>query len=207
MYAESTLKKYTEDLASKLPAPGGGSAAAYCGALGAAAMEMVCSFTVDNDKYKSVHGDIKKISSELKSLRQKLVELVDKDVSAYQKVASAQKIPKEEKEKRTHAMQEALKEACSVPLEVCRNSHKALKQSEELAEKGNKNLITDVGVGLDLLVASFSSAKLNVDINLKYIFVDDKFLQETKESVESMEKEVNDIQSKVSARVKEIMTK
>ena len=56
MYAESTLKKYTEDLASKLPAPGGGSAAAYCGALGAAAMEMVCSFTVDNDKYKSVHG-------------------------------------------------------------------------------------------------------------------------------------------------------
>lgn len=204
MYSENTLKKYSEDLASKLPAPGGGSAAAYCGALGVACLQMVCNFTIGNDKYKHAQQDAARILSSLAPLRTRLIDLVDEDVKAYGKVASAQKIPKEEKEKRAKAMQEALKEAGSVPLEICRISHQAIKECVELAEKGNKNLITDVGVGVNLLAASFKSAKLNVEENLKYI-KDEKFILEARKMIEPLEAEVASTEEAVSAKVKEMM--
>ena len=202
MYQDA-LKKYLDDLASRKPAPGGGSAAALTAATGAALISMVANFTIGKEKYKSVEDEIKDVLSQAESLRQKLINLVDEDVTAYKKISAAYKLPKdnpEDKRKRNEAIQQGLKEALAPPLEVCRCCHSASKLCSPLAEKGNLNLISDVGVAVALLDSAFHSALLNVEINLKSI-KDDKFILEIREILEPMEKELAVISQEVKNRV------
>ena len=200
---QDTLKKYLDDLAAKLPAPGGGSAAALTAATGAALISMVCNFTVGKEKYKSVEDQIKDLLSSSETLREKLMSLVDEDVAAYKKVSSAYSLPKdspEDKRKREQAMQEGLKEALATPLEVCKLSHQAVKLCPVMSEKGNANLISDVGVAVALLASAFQSALLNVEINLKSI-KDNEFILKIREVLKPMEEEVEVISQEVGAEV------
>ena len=200
---KAELKKYLDDLAAKLPAPGGGSAAALTAATGVALISMVANFTVGKEKYKSVENEIKGVLSQAESLRQKLMDLVDEDVSAYNKISAAFKLPKEsaeDKRKRTGAIQQGLKEALVPPLEVCKCCHKASKLCLVLTEKGNLNLISDVGVAIALLESAFQAALLNVEINLKSI-KDEKFILEIRQILEPMEKEIIAIKEEVENEV------
>lgn len=202
MYQDS-LKKYLDDLAAKLPAPGGGSAAALTAATGVALISMVANFTIGKEKYKSVEEEIRKILSSSEDLRQKLINLVDEDVTAYKKLSGAYKLPKdspEDKRKREQAMQEGLKEAMATPLEVCKLSHQAVKLCPVMSEKGNANLISDVGVAVALLASAFQSALLNVEINLKSI-KDNEFILKIREVLKPMEEEVEIINQEVGAEV------
>ena len=202
MYQDS-LKKYLDDLASSKPAPGGGSAAALAAATGVALISMAANFTIGKEKYKSVEDEIKEVSSQAEGLREKLMNLVDEDVAAYKKISSAFKLPKkspEDKRKRTQAIQQGLKEALGPPLEVCKCCHQAGKLCPRLAEKGNRNLISDVGVAIVLLESAFQSALLNVEINLRSI-KDEKFILEIREVLEPMEKELSAIKEEVENAV------
>ena len=202
MYQDS-LKKYLDDLAAKLPAPGGGSAAALTAATGAALISMVANFTIGKEKYKSVEEEIKKVLSSSEDLRQKLINLVDEDVTAYKKLSSAYKLPKdspEDKRKREQVVQQGLKEALATPLEVCKLSHQAVKLCPVMSEKGNANLISDVGVAVALLASAFQSALLNVEINLKSI-KDNEFILKIREVLKPMEEEVEIINQEVGAEV------
>lgn len=202
MYQDS-LKKYLDDLASNKPAPGGGSAAALAAATGVALINMAANFTIGKEKYKSVEDEIKEVSSQAEGLRGKLMNLVDEDVAAYKKISSAFKLPKkspEDKRKRTQAIQQGLKEALAPPLEVCKCCHQAGKLCPVLAEKGNRNLISDVGVAIVLLESAFQAALLNVEINLKSI-KDEKFILEIREVLEPMEKELTAIKEEVENEV------
>ena len=81
MYQDN-LKKYLDDLAARLPAPGGGSAAALTAAAGAALISMVANFTIGKEKYKSAEEEIGNVLSSAEDLRRKLTNLVDEDVTA-----------------------------------------------------------------------------------------------------------------------------
>lgn len=206
MYKEQ-LKKYLDDLAAGLPAPGGGSAAALTAATGVSLISMVVNFTVGKEKYRSAEGKIKEILNSSQDLQQRLLDLVDQDVVGYKKVSAAYKLPKEnaeDKKKRTEAIQEALKEALEAPLEVCKMSHQAAKLCPELAEKGNINLVSDVGVAIVLLESAFQSALLNVEINLNSI-KDEKFILGIREVIEPLEKEITVIKEELWCTVKQKM--
>ncbi|MFH1406549.1 MAG: cyclodeaminase/cyclohydrolase family protein [Candidatus Omnitrophota bacterium] len=192
------FKKYIEDLAAKLPAPGGGSAAALTGALGVALLEMVCNFTLGKKKYAQSQEDVKNILSGCQALRQRLTELVDEDVVIYKKLDEAFKT------KIDSEIEAALKQATFVPVEICSLCHRALKFTPALIEKGNSNLVSDVGVGVSLLSAAFESALYNVDINLKNI-KDKVFIVKTHEALGPQVKEMTVIKDTVSSKVKNIL--
>ena len=172
MYIERKYQDYFDDLAAKKPAPGGGSAAAAAGALGVSLLSMVANFTIGKEKYKDVEAEIQQILDTAEKSRAELQKLIDEDVAAYQKVSAAYKMPKdteEDKRARTEAIQTALKDAMAVPLAICRNLFEAARLCEPLLEKGNINLVSDVGVAAEFIASGFAAALLNVEINLSGI--------------------------------------
>jgi len=198
MYKEQ-LKNYLDDLASNKPAPGGGSAAALAAATGVSLISMVCNFTVGKEKYQAVQEEIQEILSSAENLRAKLLDRVDQDVSAYKKVSTAYGLPKEsseDRQQRTQAIQQALKQALVVPLEVCQQSHQAIKLCPVTAKKGNRNLISDVGVAVALLESAFYSAVFNVEINLAGI-KDQQFILKVRMILEPLGKEIAVIKKQV----------
>jgi methenyltetrahydrofolate cyclohydrolase len=164
-----TVRAYTELLAGTGPTPGGGSAAALCGALAAAAGAMVGSFTVGKPKFAAVEADVASLLERLQALRERMLALTDADAQAYAGVGAAYARPKqtdEEKWARQAAIQQALKDAAQVPLGVVEAAGEIAGLLPELAEKGNPNLLSDVGVAAILAWAAFEAGKLNVEVNL-----------------------------------------
>lgn len=181
MYITSNIEKFLNDLAAKLPAPGGGSAAALTAAQGAALLEMVCNFTIDNPKYEKNKIKIESILSRAKDLRMKLEALIDADINAYQNVSTAFKLPKTDP-RRVAEVELSLKQAAEVPASVCRYCLILSGLSEELLPVGNSNLISDIGVAIELITAAYNAALLNVSINLSGI-KDKDFIKELKDEI------------------------
>ena len=187
-YRSEPLEKYVDDLAAKLPAPGGGSVVALVGALGAGLLSMVSNFTLGKEKYKQSEEEIKNILNRSEDLRKRLTELVDEDIRVYGKVSSAYKLPHitdKEKEVRSQAVQEACKDALTVPMEVARYCCKGLEIASRLVDIGNVGLVSDVGVAAGLLEAALKGAEFNVKINLKVI-EDKNFVEEKKKIIGSL---------------------
>jgi len=139
----------------------------------------VCNLTIGKEKYKDVEYDIEKILDRVENLRGRFLELIDKDTEAFNEVMKAFKLPKgtdEEKKIRKEKIQESLKKAALIPLETARMCAEMVELCKEVAEKGNKNSITDAGVAAIMAKAGLESAILNVKINLKSID-DDKFIE------------------------------
>lgn len=161
MYLEGSIKDYITDLAAKKPAPGGGSAAALCGALGVSLLEMSCNYTIGNEKFKEQWAQIGQILREVTSARERLNRLLDEDVAAYSKVAEAYKMPKEteqQKKVRKEAIQEAMKGSSSVAQEIRGVCLEVSKFVPVLLEKGNPNLASDVRCAKILLDAANEAA-------------------------------------------------
>jgi len=199
MYYDGPFKTWADDLASNKPAPGGGSAAALVGVSGCALLSMVGNFTTGKKKYKDVEEEIKGILGKVEECRASLAKLIDDDVSQYSKVTDAYSMPKgtdEEKAARKAAIQEALKAAMSVPLEACRQTHASLMYAPALLEKGNKNLLSDVGVGAQCLACAYRSAWLNVEINLSFL-KDEDFVKSVRDELAPLLEAVEKIQAEV----------
>jgi len=161
--------EYLNRLASSDPAPGGGSVAALAGALGAALLSMVCNLTVGKEKYQPVEEEIRGYLTEAESLRAELSRLTEHDAVVYAKVAAAYKMPRnteQEKTARAAAIQAALKESAKVPLAAAKACYRVLELAGPTGEKGNLNVISDVGVAVALAEAGFQCAVLNVEVNL-----------------------------------------
>ena len=166
---EMNIKMFLDGLASSSPAPGGGSVAALSGALGAALSSMVCNLSRGKQGYEAVQDEITEILQRSEELRKQLTELIDKDTEAFNKVIEALKMPKEtvdQKEYRQHIMQNAFKLAADVPLETARKCMQILDVARILAEKGNKNSISDAAVSALMAQTGLQAAMLNVRINL-----------------------------------------
>ena len=163
-----TLKEYLNDLSSNSPTPGGGNVAALCGALSASLGVMVCNLTIGKKKYADVETEMISIKQNLEKFREKFLDLAAKDNKAFDKVMQAIKLPKEsdtQKTIRLKAIEEATIGAAEVPLEVIKYCNELLPILRTIADKGNKNSLSDAGVAVALANASAFSANLNVLIN------------------------------------------
>jgi len=169
---DKTVSIFLDELASSAPAPGGGSVAALSGALGAALVSMVCNLTVGKKKFADVEQDVKAILEKSEGLRHRLIDLLQADVKAYTAVSQAMKMPRttdEEKAARAEAMQKALKHATEVPMQVATACVEVIGLCQPVAEKGNKNAVSDAGVAILMAEAGLRSAALNILINLGWI--------------------------------------
>ncbi|MDD5005221.1 MAG: cyclodeaminase/cyclohydrolase family protein [Candidatus Omnitrophica bacterium] len=190
MYLDNSIKKYLDDLAAKMPAPGGGSAAALTGALAVSLMEMVLNYTVGKDKYREFEPELSQALKLSQELKQKLSVLIDKDVEAYQKLSAVLN------SQDNIAKEKALKDAAGVPMEICNYSYEAMKLCRSIMDKTNKNLITDIGVAAALLEAAYESALFNININLKGI-KDKEFNSRIKKVIAPQAKEMAKIKQTI----------
>ncbi len=161
---DRTLRAFSDDLASDRAVPGGGSASAYCGALGAALASMVARIAS-----KKAPGEHDEFIAEMENLRSDLLRLVDDDSAAYSRVAEAMKLPKstdDEKKERQARMQAALLAAARVPLEIARTCRRLLESCERGAALAPAAAASDIGVGALMAEAALRGAALNVMINL-----------------------------------------
>jgi len=168
-YRSETLETYLADASAAKPTPGGGSASALAGAVGAAMACMAANFTVGKKKYEAAWPRVTELLEACGAARDALLRCTDEDVAAYAHVSKAYGMPKdtpEQKAERTAAIQEALTVAMAPPLEAFRAAAEALCVLDELADLANPNLVSDVGVAAALLLGALDGARLNVEINL-----------------------------------------
>ncbi|MDQ3070934.1 MAG: cyclodeaminase/cyclohydrolase family protein [Acidobacteriota bacterium] len=164
-----TVNDLLDAFASNAPTPGGGSAAALSGAIGASLLAMVASLP------KTKTGDVKEretldvSAASLNRLRATLTTLVDEDTRSYDLVTAAYKNPKgtdEEKAARTQSIQAGLRAATATPLETMRACDAVIREAACVAQNGNPSALSDVWVGVELAIAGLRGAERNVAINL-----------------------------------------
>ena len=166
---DKTVTGLLEAFRSSDPTPGGGSASALAGAIGASLLAMVAGLPKPRAASEEDLARLRAAGARCATLAEQLTTLVDRDSAAYDAVLAAYRLPKdttEEKAARSERIQEAVRTAIAVPLEVMRASHTAIEQAVVVAEFGNRNASSDVQVGLELLGAALRGAQLNVEINL-----------------------------------------
>ena len=157
------------ELKSDSPAPGGGSAAALAGAIGAALGIMVGNLTLTSAKYADVHGSAGQLVKELDAKLTSLEQYVDEDTKAFTQVMMAYKLPKdtdEEKALRSKRIQEAMKAAAQLPMKVAIICMEVLEMSSQMLDIGNVNAASDAAVAGRMAHAAMWSAIYNVKINL-----------------------------------------
>lgn len=166
--------QFIASLADATPTPGGGSAAAYAGAMAAGLVSMVARLTLGKKKYLAVAKELEKILFEAEDLRAYLTSAVEEDSKAYRLVMQSYQEPKTNPD-RDQLIQDATLIAAEVPLEVARKAEKVLELALRTSEIGNINAITDAGAAANLAFAAVISAAYNVRINL--ISFDDKVMR------------------------------
>jgi formiminotetrahydrofolate cyclodeaminase len=164
-----TVSALLADFRSAAPTPGGGSAAALAGALGASLLAMVSVLPRPRATTDVDLQSLRDAGERCTALAAKLEALVDRDSEAYELVVDAYRLPKatdEEKVARTQAIQDALRVAIAAPLDVMRASSAALALVPVLRAHGNQHASSDIQVGVELLRAGLRGARVNVEINL-----------------------------------------
>jgi formiminotetrahydrofolate cyclodeaminase len=166
---ETSIDEFLARLASKDPTPGGGSAAAIMGAMGAALISMVCNVSFGKKGYEAAEPELREVCAQSEALRSRLTGMVAGDISAFGELMAAYKLPKdtdEEKQRRSLAIQASLKRATEFPLACARDCAEVIRLSRRAAEHGYLGVISDAGVGVSAAYAAARSAALNVYINV-----------------------------------------
>ena len=196
---DMNLKAFMDETASESPAPGGGSVSAYMGALGAALGTMVANLSSHKRGWDDQWQKFSAWAEKGKAIQNDLLQLVDDDTDAYNKIIEAHALPnKSEEEKliRDAAIQEATINATLVPLKVMETAFPAFGLIKEMTESGNPNSLTDVGVGALALGACIKGAFLNVRINAKGL--------KDKDYVKTIISKCEDLESKTITAVGQI---
>jgi methenyltetrahydrofolate cyclohydrolase len=162
------LETFLDDLASGAPTPGGGSAAAIMGAMGAALVSMVCNVTIGKKGHEAVASEMTTVRDESEKLRERLTSLVADDIAAFDGLMAAYRLPKateEDKSRRGAAIQSSLLAATEAPLECARACAAVVALSKRAGQQGYAGVISDAGVGVLAANTALRSAALNVYIN------------------------------------------
>ncbi len=165
---DKSVQAFIDELASKAPTPGGGSAAAVMGAQAAALISMVCNLTIGKPKYAEVETEMRTLLEKSEALRETLTGMIKSDVEVFDRLMAMYSLPKdsdEEKAVRSAAIQAALKEATVVPLACAHACAETIALSRIAADKGNIGVISDAGVAVMAGYGALKSAALNVYIN------------------------------------------
>lgn len=167
-----TTDEFLAQGASSAPTPGGGSIAAYVGALAASMVCMVANLTVGKEKYKDVESQVLEILEKAQCVMNDLKTGLTQDIAEFSNFMAVLKLPKdteEQKIKRTEKLQEVLISATDTPLGIAQNCFTVIKLAQALAPIGNKGAISDVGVAAYLGESALKAAMLSADINLPQI--------------------------------------
>jgi formiminotetrahydrofolate cyclodeaminase len=169
-YAQIALTDLLDAFASNEPVPGGGSAAALAGAVGASLLIMVAGLPKTRTGAPEEAADLAEASARLRPLRDRLASLVERDSAAYTAVLDAMRLPKAtdaDKQARRTAIEDAMRGAIEVPMDTMRACQQAVRGAVIVASNGYTNASTDTGTAVLLLMAGLRGAALNVDVNLK----------------------------------------
>ncbi len=192
---EKNIDKFLAELASSAPTPGGGGAAALCGALGIALGNMVGSLTLGKKKYADVQEDITALNSRAEALRADFAALIDADAEAFAPLSRAYSIPKDAPG-RDEIMESALLRAAEPPLEIMRKCAEALDVIADYAAKGSALAVSDAGCAAALCGAALQAAALNVRINTKSM--------KNRATAEEIDAETDELLQKYSTIAQEI---
>ena len=165
---DMSLRSFVDETASESPAPGGGSISAYLGAVGVALGTMVANLSSHKKGWDERWKEFSVWAVRGKEIQNRLLELVDEDTEAFNRIMDAFGLPKkteEEKQLRKKAVQEATKDAIMIPLKVMETASSGFPLIREMVEKGNPNSVTDAGVGALAIRSCIRGAFLNVKIN------------------------------------------
>lgn len=184
-----TVEGFVQITSSDEPAPGGGSVSALAGALGAALAEMVARLTAGREKYAQAEEDMQRIIREAGQIKEELLLAIQKDSSSFELYMTALSLPKgteEEKAARRAAMQDGLKAAAQVPMDVARAACRILPLAHLAVTRGNANAVTDGLVASMMARTAVLGALFNVRINLSSI-KDEAFTGAMAEEADSLE--------------------
>jgi len=182
-FSEFALIDLLDAFASNEPVPGGGSAAALAGALGVSLLVMAASLSKSRTGAPEEATDLAEAAARLRPLRERMIELIDADSSAYRSVMAALKLPKaseQEQARRNETLQSALTGATDAPLDVMRAGQQALAGGLIVARNAYRVAASDVAMGIELLGASVRGAALSIDGNLPSI-KDAKYVERVSE--------------------------
>ena len=181
-----TVRRLVERLATSDPVPGGGSAAALAGAMGAALVRMVVELTVGRPAAEGHTEELTEIGVAASGWQSELLNLAEVDATAYDAVVRARRLPRDSERDR-HArdtqVAAAVREATRAPLATARVANEVLALAERLAPIGNRNAISDVGVAALLAVAAIRGAAMNVEINLPSLPADEPLQRDAADEI------------------------
>ncbi len=198
MLTELSVEQFLAKTASKQPVPGGGSVSALAGALAAALARMVANLTCGRPGFAAVEGEMEALKERAGALQTSLVSDVDRDSEAYGRVMDAFRLPKQSPE-RGPAIQEALRQAAKVPMEVARKALEVMQLAGQALESGNPNARTDAAVGLMMARTAALGAILNVRINLESI-KDEDFVRRMQQEAGTVQAQVLELERKLLAQ-------
>ena len=196
---------FVEQLAAPTPTPGGGSAGAYAGAMGAALVAMVAGVTIGKKKYAEVEAEMQAIRVVAENLRTELTQAVDDDAASFEILMAKFKMPKdtnEQKAARDAAITQATLNAAYIPLHVSEHAVKVMELALKCAQRGLQSAISDAMSGFSMARASITAAGYNVRININSLndkSLGDKMLTELAE----LEKEADRLEAEIKTVMKE----
>jgi len=192
--ASMRMHEFADETSSDSPAPGGGSVSAYAGAMAAALASMVANLTMGKKKWKSLYPVMDMVACEGQAIKAELMQLIDADTDAFNKVIDAMRLPKatdEEAKTRLEAIENANKHATQIPFKVLKQCAAVLPLAEKMVQNGNPNSLSDAGVAAEMASAGANGAAMNVMINLKGI-EDDTFCKDMREETEALLQSISD---------------
>ncbi len=162
-----TCRAFLNDLSSASPTPGGGGAAALCGAVGAALCGMVAHLTTGKKTYAPVENEIRQLLSTADALQTDLLAQVSADAEGFLPLSRAYALPKEDDPSRTATLQAAAETACAAPLQIMELCVSALAAADRLAAIGSRLAVSDAGCAAAILRGALEAASLNVLVNTR----------------------------------------
>lgn len=200
-----TVKDFVAEVASGAPTPGGGAVAAHAASLGAALGEMIAHLTEGREKFKDVQAEVRDVLAELTPLRARLQRAATEDAASFARVMEARRLPsggEDERRERANRLEEALKGAALIPLEVAGVAVQVLELLETLSEIGNPNALSDAATGAQLILAAATSARYNVLVNITDI-EDEEFAFEHRSRANDLLERAREITARIEASLME----
>src|ERR1044071_954724 len=200
-----TVKDFVMEVASGNPTPGGGAVAARAASLGAALGEMIAHLTEGREKFKDVQREVRDVLAELPPLRTRLARAATEDAASFQRVMEARRLPsssEDERRERANRLEEALKGAALIPLEVAGVAVQVLELLEPLSEIGNPTGLPAAATGAQLIPAAATAARYNVLVNTADL-EDEEFAFEHRARASDLLERAREITTRIEASLME----
>ena len=194
-YSHLSLAQLLDAFASNQPVPGGGSAAALAGAVGASLLIMVAGLPKTRHGTDEERSALTATAARLRPLRDELASLIDRDSEAYASVINAYRLPRStdaEQAARRDAIDEAMRAATEAPLATIRACERAMREAEVIVSSGAASASSDVAVGIELLKTAARGAGMNVDTNLAAV-KDAEYVQRVSQELRDLEQAMEDL--------------